>query len=159
MDVRRGICAIVPQLVFVPLMQSAINRRVGARVGVRQLGVSTVDARAVSTERESSDGRRFDRVLRLNMGIFKFSMNFLMNFCGHMQVLAALLIGGWMAHTDRIEIGGGVAKGRSGKLFQRFEHHAGEIRPGRREGEPLGQAPACLSDRRKHRISGESIKR
>src|SRR5215469_136105 len=56
----------VPQLVFVPLMQGAINRRAGARIWVlRQLGVSTVDARTMSAERESSDGKRVDRVLQL----------------------------------------------------------------------------------------------
>ena len=45
------------------------------------------------------------------MGIFKlkFSMNFLMNFFSHLQVVAALLIGGWMVHTDQLEVGGVVA--------------------------------------------------
>jgi len=45
------------------------------------------------------------------MGIYKlkFSMNFLMNFCSHLQVVAALLIGGWMVHTDQLEVGGIVA--------------------------------------------------
>ena len=39
----------LPQLVFVPLMQGAINRRAGTRVWVlRQLGISTVDTRAAS---------------------------------------------------------------------------------------------------------------
>ena len=101
-----------PQLVFVPLMQGAINRRAGVRVWVlRQLGVSTVDTRAASAAHDRSDGRRIDRVLQLNMGIYKlkFSMNFLMNFCSHLQVVAALLIGGWMVHTDQLEVGGIVA--------------------------------------------------
>ena len=102
----------VPQLVFVPLMQGAINRRAGARVWVlRQLGISTVDTRAASVEQDRSDGRRIDRVLVLNMGIYKlkFSMNFLMNLCSHLQVVAALLVGGWMVHTDQLEVGGVVA--------------------------------------------------
>jgi ABC-type multidrug transport system fused ATPase/permease subunit len=102
----------LPQLVFVPFMQGAINRRAGARVWVlRQLGVSTVDTRAPSIERDLSDGKRIDRVLQLNMGIykFKFSMNFLMNLCSHLQVVGALLIGGWMVHTDQLEVGGIVA--------------------------------------------------
>jgi ABC-type multidrug transport system fused ATPase/permease subunit len=102
----------VPQLIFVPLMQSAINRRTGVRVWVlRQLGISTVDVRGASAEQERSDGRRIDRVLQLNMGIYKlkFSMNFLMNLCSHLQVVAALLIGGWLVHTDQIEVGGVVA--------------------------------------------------
>jgi ABC-type multidrug transport system fused ATPase/permease subunit len=102
----------LPQLVFVPLMQGAINRRAGARVWVlRQLGVSTVDMRPASIERDLSDGKRTDRVLQLNMGIYKlkFSMNFLMNFCNHLQVVGALLIGGWMVHTEQLEVGGIVA--------------------------------------------------
>jgi ABC-type multidrug transport system fused ATPase/permease subunit len=102
----------LPQLVFVPLIQGAINRRAGARVWVlRQLGVSTIDTRAASVERDMSDGRRIDRILQLDMGIYKlkFSMNFLMNLCNHFQVIAALLIGGWMVHSDQLEVGGVVA--------------------------------------------------
>jgi ABC-type multidrug transport system fused ATPase/permease subunit len=101
-----------PQLVFVPLMQGAINRRTSARVWVlRQLGVSTVDARWASAERDGLDRQRIDRILQLNLGILKlkFSMNFLMNFCSHLQVVAALLIGGWMVHTDQLQVGGVVA--------------------------------------------------
>jgi ABC-type bacteriocin/lantibiotic exporter with double-glycine peptidase domain len=45
------------------------------------------------------------------MGIYKlkFSMNFLMNLCSPLQIVAALLIGGWMVHTDQLEVGGVVA--------------------------------------------------
>jgi ABC-type bacteriocin/lantibiotic exporter with double-glycine peptidase domain len=45
------------------------------------------------------------------MGIFrlKFTMNFLMNLCSHLQIVSALLIGGWWVHIDRLEIGGVVA--------------------------------------------------
>jgi ABC-type bacteriocin/lantibiotic exporter with double-glycine peptidase domain len=107
-----ALAIFVPQLVFVPLMQGAINRRAGARVWIlRQLGVSTVDTRAASAQQDRSDGKRIDRVLQLNMGIvkLKFSMNFLMNFCSHLQTVAALLIGGWMVHTDQLAVGGVVA--------------------------------------------------
>ena len=50
-------------------------------------------------------------MVQLNMGIYKlkFSMNFLMTVCSHLQVVAALLIGGWMVHTDQLEVGGVVA--------------------------------------------------
>ncbi len=102
----------VPQLIFVPLMRGAINRRAGARVWIlRYLGISAVDTRAASAERDGSDGKRIYRVLQLNMGIykFKFSMNFLVNLCSHLQIVAALLIGGWMVHTDQLEVGGVVA--------------------------------------------------
>src|SRR5580700_8194447 len=45
------------------------------------------------------------------MGIFKlkFSMNFLMNICNHLQIVSALLVGGWWVYTSRLEIGGVVA--------------------------------------------------
>ncbi|MBV9375073.1 MAG: ABC transporter ATP-binding protein [Alphaproteobacteria bacterium] len=107
-----ALALLLPQLVFVPLMQGAINRRAGARVWVlRQLGISTVESRMESTDQDSSDRRRIDRVLQLNMAIFKlkFSMNFLMNFCSHLQVVTALLLGGWMVHTDQLAVGGVVA--------------------------------------------------
>ena len=107
-----ALALFLPQLVFVPLMQGAINRRAGARVWVlRQLGISTVESRVASADQDRSDAKRIDRVLQLNMAIFKlkFSMNFLMNFCSHLQVVAALLIGGWMVHTDQLAVGGVVA--------------------------------------------------
>jgi ABC-type multidrug transport system fused ATPase/permease subunit len=107
-----ALALFLPQLVFVPLMQGAINRRTNARVWLlRQLGISTVVSGVASADQDRSDVRRIDRMLQLNMGIFKlkFSMNFLMNFCSHLQVVAALLIGGWMVHTDQLQVGGVVA--------------------------------------------------
>ena len=55
--------------------------------------------------------RRIDRAFALDMGIFrlKFTMNFLMNLCSHLQIVSALLIGGWWVYTDRLAIGGVVA--------------------------------------------------
>ena len=161
----------LPQLVFVPLMQGAINRRAGARVWVlRQLGVSTVDTRAASIERDMSDGKRIDRVLQLNMGIykFKFSMNFLMNFCSHLQVVAALLIGGWMVHTDQLQVGGIVAFiSAVGRLndpwgdlvnyFRDLSIDPGEIRFGRRQDKPALRVLVHRSDRSENRIPSGSL--
>src|SRR6202035_5056205 len=99
----------VPQLVFVPLMQAAVNRRAGARIRVlRQLGIGVIDQ---TNGRFRADEQRIDRVFALDMGIFrlKFTMNFLMNLCSHLQIISALLIGGWWVYTDRLEIGGVVA--------------------------------------------------
>ena len=55
--------------------------------------------------------KHIDRVFELNMRIFKlkFSMNFLMNLFSHLQIIAALLVGGWFVLTDRLAIGGVVA--------------------------------------------------
>lgn len=102
-----AIALFVPQLVFVPLLQSAVNRRTGARIRVlRQLGIAMID-RADG----ANDERRIQQAFSLDMGIFKikFTMNFLMNLCTHMQIVSALLVGGWWVYTDRLAIGGVVA--------------------------------------------------
>jgi ABC-type multidrug transport system fused ATPase/permease subunit len=97
----------VPQLVFVPLLQAAVNRRTGARIWVlRQLGIAMIDR----TD-GADDERRINQAFALDMGIFKikFTMNFLMNFCNHLQIVSALLVGGWWVYTNHLEIGGVVA--------------------------------------------------
>jgi ABC-type bacteriocin/lantibiotic exporter with double-glycine peptidase domain len=45
------------------------------------------------------------------MGVLKlkYSMNFFMNLCTHLQVVAALLYGGWLVLNSQLEIGGVVA--------------------------------------------------
>jgi ABC-type multidrug transport system fused ATPase/permease subunit len=53
----------VPQLVFVPLMQGAVNRRTGVRVQIiRQLSVSVVEAISGDDARDETDDGRIDRV-------------------------------------------------------------------------------------------------
>src|SRR6266851_6172206 len=102
----------VPQLVFVPLMQGAMNRRVRARVQIiRRLSISVIEAINHDAARDRTDDQRIQRVFELNMGFFKlkFSMNFLMNLSTQLQIIGALLVGGWAVYTDRLEIGGVVA--------------------------------------------------
>ena len=99
----------VPQFFFVPLMQAAVNWRAGTRIRIlRQLGIGVIDQ---TNGDFRADDQRIDRVFSLDMGIFrlKFTMNFLMNLCSHLQIISALLIGGWWVYTDRLEIGGVVA--------------------------------------------------
>jgi ABC-type multidrug transport system fused ATPase/permease subunit len=80
----------VPQLVFVPLMQGAMNRRTRARVQIlRQLSVSVVESAAGDDpRRDRSDDEHIEQVFELNMGIYrlKFSMNFLMNLSTRLEV-------------------------------------------------------------------------
>ena len=102
----------VPQLVFVPLMQHAINRRTRGRVQIiRQLSVSVVDGTSSDDARDRTDNERIEQVFELNMGIyrFKFSMNFLMNLSTQLQIIGALLVGGRAVYAERLEIGGVVA--------------------------------------------------
>ncbi len=78
----------IPQFFFVPLMQAAVNWRAGARVQVlRRLGIGVIDqtdGRFHATKNGSTEP--FD----LDMGIFrlKFTMNFLMNLCTHLQIVS-----------------------------------------------------------------------
>jgi ABC-type multidrug transport system fused ATPase/permease subunit len=98
---------VIPQLVFVPLLQAAINRRTGARIQVlRRLGIAMIDRGD-----DAEDERRISQAFALDMGIFKikFTMNFLMNLCSHLQVVSALLVGGWWVYISHLEIGGVVA--------------------------------------------------
>jgi len=97
----------IPQFGFVPLLQAAVNRRTGARIQVlRQLGIAMIDRAG-----RADDERRIEQAFALDMGIFKlkFTMNFLMNVCTHLQVVSALLVGGWWVYTRHLEIGGIVA--------------------------------------------------
>lgn len=102
----------VPQLVFVPLMQRAMNRRTRVRVRIiRQLSISIVEEISDNPTRGRHDEQRIERVFELNMGIyrFKFSMNFLMNLSTQLQIIGALLVGGWAVITGQLEVGGVVA--------------------------------------------------
>lgn len=100
-----------PQLVFVPLMQRAINRRVATRIHVlREVGSSLV---ATATQGAGSEAQeaRIDIVFNLNMGVFtlKYSMNFLMNLLHHLGTASVLAVGGWFVVTGRTEVGTVVA--------------------------------------------------
>ena len=101
----------VPQLIFVPMMQGAINRRTNTRVRIiRRLSVSVIEGSG-NPGRSQADDERIERVFRLNMGIFKlkFSMNFLMNLSTQLQIIGALAVGAWAVLHDELEIGGVVA--------------------------------------------------
>jgi len=96
---------LLPQLLFVPALQHAINRRAAERVTtLRHVGGDIV-AKGVPEE----DG--IERVFELNMGIYKikFSMNLAMNFMYHAAVAIALGVGGLLVVGQRLELGTVVA--------------------------------------------------
>jgi ABC-type multidrug transport system fused ATPase/permease subunit len=96
---------LLPQALFVPLMQRAINRRAGKRIRtIRRVGGDMVETGAPEEE-------RIERVFRLNMSIYriKFSMNLGMNFMHYLAVAVALGVGGVFAVEHRIEVGTVVA--------------------------------------------------
>lgn len=100
-----------PQLVFVPLMQRAINRRVARRImTLRDVGSSLV-AESMQGAAGTAQDRRIDLVFSLNMGIFtlKFTMNFLMNLLYHVGTASVLAVGGWFVIHGQSDVGTVVA--------------------------------------------------
>ena len=101
-----------PQMVFVPLLQRAINRHVGKRIRIlRALSVEIIDEPAELDRAASDYDRAIGSVFALNMGVFelKYSMNFLMNLMHHLAVASMLGLGGWLVVQGNIEIGTVVA--------------------------------------------------
>jgi ABC-type multidrug transport system fused ATPase/permease subunit len=101
-----------PQLVFVPLMQRAINRRAGERIRtLREVSGEIVGAAGGDIALAAAQDGHINRVFALNMGIYKikFSMNFLMNLMHHFGVATALGVGGWYAAQGKLEVGTVVA--------------------------------------------------
>jgi ABC-type multidrug transport system fused ATPase/permease subunit len=102
-----------PQLIFVPLMQRAITRRVRERIQtLRGVGAEMVghwDGLG-GAHRQGFDAR-VDRVFVLNMAVLrlKFSMNFLMNLMHHLGIAGVLLVGGYFVSRGELEIGTVVA--------------------------------------------------
>lgn len=102
----------VPQLVFVPLLQRAINRRAKSRILTKR-GISGSIVKAAATAPHEWRWARepIERVFTLNMGIYKlkFTMTLLMNLMHHSAVAVALGVGGWFVLQGRIEVGTVVA--------------------------------------------------
>lgn len=101
-----------PQLVFVPLMQRAINLRAAERIRtLREVSGGIVGASNGGAAAFAAQNGHIDHVFRVNMGIFKlkFEMNFLMNLLHHLGVATALGVGGWYAVQGRMEVGTVVA--------------------------------------------------
>ena len=101
-----------PQLVFVPLMQRAINRRVQARVLVlRQASAGTLRLRESELEDALRQEMRFAEVFELNLGIFKlrYSMKFLMNLTQNFGKAVVLAVGGWHVITGDTQVGTVIA--------------------------------------------------
>lgn len=96
---------LLPQMLFVPVLQRAINQRAAERVQT----LRHVGGDIVATGVPEDEG--IQRVFELNMGIYKikFSMNLAMNFMYHAAVGIALGVGGLLVVEDRLQLGTVVA--------------------------------------------------
>ena len=104
----------VPQCLFVPMVQRAINRRTEARIQVmRRLSADIVAETAEGVlERETrSYHQRVGSVYSLNMQIYrrKYAMNFLINLLYHLGTVGILFVGGWFVMQGKTEVGTVVA--------------------------------------------------
>lgn len=103
-----------PQLLFIPFLQDAINRRTRRRIEtMRALSNDIVNEAAARTRRPAKRTfrRRIAFVYFLNMQIFvrKFGINFLMNLLYSLSVVGILGVGGWLLLQGRTEVGTIVA--------------------------------------------------
>jgi len=108
-----AIALFLPQVVFVPILQRAINRRTKRRIEtLRALGTQIVDEAGDSkaARRRTYLGQVGD-VYALNMQILrrKFGMNFLMNLLHHVGIVGLLFVGGWLFLQGKTEMGTVVA--------------------------------------------------
>lgn len=100
-----GFAVLTPQLIFVPLMQRAINRRVTHRITLlRSVGRDILVVHSASSSRD--EHRKFDLVFSLNVGVVKLktTMNFLMNFTYSLGIGAILGFGGWLVLRGQADI-------------------------------------------------------
>ena len=103
-----------PQVLFIPLLQAAINRRTASRIRVlRAVSVDIIDGAVDGVK--AGDDRKFLRrirdVYRLNIEVFrrKFGMNFLMNLMYQLGVIGILSVGSWLLLQGKTELGTIVA--------------------------------------------------
>jgi ABC-type bacteriocin/lantibiotic exporter with double-glycine peptidase domain len=109
-----ALALFVPQCIFVPLVQNAINRRTEARIQVmRRLSAEIVaeTAQGALEHEERSYVQRVRRVFALNMQIYrrKYAMNLLINVLYHLGTVGILFVGGWFVMHGRTEVGTVVA--------------------------------------------------
>ena len=108
-----ALALFIPQMLFIPILQGAINRRTAERIRtVRALAVDIVDrSNGEAEQREKTYRSRVRDVYRLNMQIYrrKFGMNFLMNLLYQFGVIGVLAVGGWFLLKGETEVGTVVA--------------------------------------------------
>ena len=103
-----------PQLLFIPTLQEAINRRTKRRIELlRAMSVDIVQeaANASKTRKQHTFHERIGLIYLLNVQIFirKFGINFLMNLLYSLGVIGVLAVGGWLVLHERTEVGTIVA--------------------------------------------------
>ena len=107
-----SLASFVPQFVFVPIMQRAINRRVRRRISMlREAGADVIADEQEQHFFELNHEGRFREVFHVDMGIYalKYTLNFLMNLSTHGGKIAILGLGALLVVQGRTDVGTVVA--------------------------------------------------
>jgi ABC-type bacteriocin/lantibiotic exporter with double-glycine peptidase domain len=107
-----SLVVFAPQVIFVLLMQRAINRRLNERVRtLRDVSSEIIGNYQNPQNVMDAQAERVEQVFTLDMGIFKltFAMKFLLNLFHHFGVACVLGLGGWYVVNGQTEIGTVVA--------------------------------------------------
>ncbi|WP_170967755.1 ABC transporter ATP-binding protein [Rhizobium phaseoli] len=101
----------LPQIGFVPLMQSAINRRVETKITVMRRVSQSMVQHVVTDDALDAQTSRVERLFSLNMSVYriKFTMNFMMNLMTQLGYAGIFALGGYYVVTGKTEIGTVVA--------------------------------------------------
>jgi ABC-type multidrug transport system fused ATPase/permease subunit len=105
------ITIFLPQSGFVPMMQAAINRRVGKKINIMRNVSEEIVQIGQAIDTDGLQASRIGDVFRINMSIYKikFTMNFMMNLMTQMGYAGILALGGYFVVTGKTEIGTVVA--------------------------------------------------
>ncbi|MGV2130755.1 ABC transporter transmembrane domain-containing protein [Agrobacterium vitis] len=101
----------LPQVGFVPWIQSAINRRVANKVSILRQVSETIFEHVGERETLLEQRDRVETVFSTNMSIYKlkFSMNFFMNLLTQIGYAGIFALGGYYVVAGHTEIGTVVA--------------------------------------------------
>lgn len=105
------ITIFLPQSGFVPIMQAAINRRVGKKISIMRSVSEDIVVMGRAIDTDGLQASRIGDVFRINMSIYKikFTMNFMMNLMTQMGYAGIFAMGGYFVVTGKTEIGTVVA--------------------------------------------------
>jgi ABC-type multidrug transport system fused ATPase/permease subunit len=107
-----SLVTFLPQVVFVPIVQRAINRRVRKRIAMlREAGADVISEEEENHLLHLDHDARFREVFRVDMGVYtlKYTLNFLMNLSGHGGRVAILGLGAFLVVKGQTEVGTVVA--------------------------------------------------
>ena len=106
-----ALAGLAPQLIYVPIMQKAVNRRATARILSLRSISSALNRYRFGTRSIAGLSNKADWIFDLNMGIYviKYSLNFLMNSSFHLSMGGLLALGGYYVAIGKVDIGAVVA--------------------------------------------------